>query len=93
MALYFLSWISLQVLTLSVVLADRALSRGRPRTGKPKIAAVLVLSGILNPAALPYYFGKSRGTFLGVVAGIAIFLVVFVIDSFAMAKLFEAGFQ
>ena len=93
MALYLLSWMALQFLTLGVVLADRALSRGRPRTGKPKLAAVLVLSAILNPVALPYYFGKSRGTFLGVLAGIAIFLVIFVIDSIAMARFLAAGFQ
>jgi hypothetical protein len=87
---YFFAWSALQVLTLGVILADRALLR---RAAKPKLAAVLVLSAILNPVALPYYFGKSRGTFLGVVAGITFFLVVFVIVIFAMAKLWEAGLQ
>jgi uncharacterized membrane protein len=71
LALFLASWFILQVLTLSIVVADVAL----PKHEHASIRAVVALSALLNPLALPFYFGRSRRSWLGALAGVALFLL------------------
>jgi hypothetical protein len=71
LALFLASWFILQVLTLSIVVADVAL----PKHEHPSIRAVVALSALLNPLALPFYFGRSRRSWLGALVGVALFLL------------------
>ena len=88
----FISWLTLQVMTLVVIVVDRALPYRKP-LAKPKPGAVIILSLLLNVAALPYYFGKSRQSFLGVLAGLGLFIVAFAIDLMVLTPFILAGYR
>ncbi len=74
MALLVAAWFILQVLTLGIVVADGALPNREGPNEHPRLRAVVALSALLNPLALPFYFGRSRRSWLGALVGVALFL-------------------
>ncbi len=79
------AWITLQILTLGIVFADR----GLPRRRGARIAATVGLSAFLNPLALPFYFGRSRRSWLGALGGFALFLLCIIATCDAARALAE----
>jgi hypothetical protein len=75
LALLIASWLILQVLTLGIIVADGALPNREGPNGHPRLRAAVALSALPNPLALPFYFGRSRRSWFGALAGVALFLL------------------
>jgi hypothetical protein len=70
--------------TLVIVAIDRKVRLGKsdfaPSMTEPSWGGIVAFTLLLNIVALPYYFGKSRGSALWAFIGFAAFLGCFVVS-------------